>query len=100
MTTRITTPRPLYGWAQPTQAGDWITDMFERLPDDGWLYELIEGRVVRMPPPGPDHGRIESKIDYVLRAPGAEQPHTLAGDTTLDAGDVIPGVHIHLNDIW
>ncbi len=203
MATEITTPRPLYGWAQPTQAGDWTADMLERLPDDGWLYELIEGRVVRMPPPGPDHGRIESKLDYLLRAhvtahrlgetyvgetgwdltrrgeltdtilasdvavvhaerlplppprrgktyrpiapdliveiasptqyrpdmgdkarqwldrgarlvwvvwserreldiwvPGALEPRTLAGTTTLDAGDIIPGLHIPLSDIW
>jgi Uma2 family endonuclease len=36
--------------------------MLERLSDDGWLYELVEGRVVRRPPPGPDHGRIEGNI--------------------------------------
>jgi Uma2 family endonuclease len=58
MTTQLAAPRPLYGWAQPTVAADWTADMLDRLPDDGWLYELVEGRVVRVPPPGPDHGRI------------------------------------------
>jgi len=203
MTTQLDTPRPLYGWAQPTQADDWTTDMLERLPDDGWLYELIEGRVVRMPPPGPNHGRLESKLDYLLRAhltahglgetyvgetgwdltrrserkdtvltsdvavvraerlplppprrgktyrpiapdlvveiasptqyrpdmgdkarqwldrgarlvwvvwperreldvwtPGAQEPQTLASDAMLDAGDVIPGLRLQLNEIW
>nr|MDQ2828177.1 Uma2 family endonuclease [Chloroflexota bacterium] len=38
------------------------------LPEDGWLYELVEGRVVRMPPPKSRHGRLESIIDRALRA--------------------------------
>jgi Uma2 family endonuclease len=58
MTTQLAAPGPLYGWAQPTVAADWTANMLERLPDDGWQYELVEGRVVRMPPPGPDHGHI------------------------------------------
>src|SRR5579871_5133930 len=66
MTAQLTTPRPLYGWAQPTVAADWSADMLERLPDDGWIYELVEGRVVRTPPPGPDHGRIESKVNLAI----------------------------------
>ena len=66
MTTQLATPRPLYGWAQPTVAADWTADMLERLPDDGWLYELVEGRVVRMPPPGPEHGRAAGNIYLAL----------------------------------
>ena len=66
MTTPLATPRSLYGWAQPTVAADWTADMLEQLPDDGWLYELVEGRVVRMPPPGPDHGRAEGNIYLAL----------------------------------
>ncbi|HZS89861.1 MAG TPA: Uma2 family endonuclease [Chloroflexota bacterium] len=58
MTTQLAAPKPLYGWAQPTVAEDWTADKLELLPDDGWQYELVEGRVVRMPPPGPDHGHI------------------------------------------
>jgi Uma2 family endonuclease len=40
--------------------------MLDQLPDDGWLYELVEGRVVRMPPPGPDHGYVEGRIYLAL----------------------------------
>ncbi len=29
-----------------------------RLPDDGYRYELVEGRLVRMSPVNFDHGRI------------------------------------------
>ncbi|HWE64140.1 MAG TPA: Uma2 family endonuclease [Chloroflexota bacterium] len=68
MTTQLATPGPLYGWAQPTVAADWTADMLERLADDGWLYELVEGRVVRMPPPGPDHGHTEWSIAHPLGA--------------------------------
>ena len=66
VTTQLATPPPLYGWAQPTVAADWTADMLERLPADGWCYELVEGRVVRMPPPGPEHGRIEVNICLAL----------------------------------
>jgi Uma2 family endonuclease len=66
MTTQLAPPRPLFSWAQPTEAANWTADMLERLPEDGWLYELVEGRVVRMPPPGPDHGRTEGNIDVAL----------------------------------
>lgn len=38
------------------------------LPEDGWLYELIEGRLVRMPPPKGRHGRLESRLDSILSA--------------------------------
>lgn len=68
MTTQRITPEPLFGWAQPTVATGWTADMLEDLDDDGWLYELVEGRVVRMPPPGPDHGRIEWAIAHPLGA--------------------------------
>lgn len=68
MTTQLATPGLLYGWAQPTVAADWTADMLERLKDDGWQYELVEGRVVRMPPPGPDHGHISWSIAHPLGA--------------------------------
>ncbi len=66
MTTPLAAPRPLYGWAQLTVATDWTADMLERLPDDGWRYELLEGRVLRMPPPGTDHGRLEARLSRRL----------------------------------
>lgn len=66
MSSRLTAPGPLHGWAQPTVATNWTADMLERLPDDGWRYELLEGRVVRMPPPGPDHGRLEARLSRWL----------------------------------
>ena len=66
MTTPLVAPRPLYGWAQLTVATDWTADMLERLPDDGWRYELFEGRILRMPPPGTDHGNLEARLSRRL----------------------------------
>jgi len=66
MITQLAAPRPLYGWAQPTVATDWTGDMLSRLPDDGWQYELLEGRVLRMPPPGTDHGNLEARLSRRL----------------------------------
>jgi len=33
-----------------------------RLPDDGWRYELVEGRLVRMSPTGWRHGRVDMAL--------------------------------------
>jgi len=38
------------------------------LPEDGWLYELVEGYLVRMPPPKERHGYLELEIGATLRA--------------------------------
>lgn len=55
--------------AQPQAAPPaWTIETLEALPDDGWQYELIEGRLVRMPPPGPDHGNQEARLHGSLYA--------------------------------
>jgi len=66
MSSQIAAPRLLYGWAQPTVATDWTADMLACLPDDGWRYELLGGRVLRMPPPGTDHGSLEARLSCRL----------------------------------
>lgn len=38
----------------------------EKFPDDGYRYELVRGRVVRMSPPGFTHGRIAARIVALL----------------------------------
>jgi len=38
------------------------------LPEGGWLYELVAGRLVRMPPPNGRHGYLEAEIGGTLRA--------------------------------
>lgn len=39
---------------------------FERLPDDDFKYELVEGRVVKMSPPGARHGAIAVRLGHLL----------------------------------
>jgi Uma2 family endonuclease len=58
-------------WAEPAPAynGRLLTAAeLAALPEDGWQYELIEGRVVRIPPPRERHGYTESEIGGTLRA--------------------------------
>jgi Uma2 family endonuclease len=38
------------------------------LPEDGWLYELVAGHLVRMLPPKERHGYLQSEIGGTLRA--------------------------------
>lgn len=49
-------------WAEPVLM---TADELLRLPDDGWRYELVEGRLVRMPPTGGQHGSV---LMVLLRA--------------------------------
>ena len=37
-----------------------------QLPDDGFHYELINGELEKMPPPGPPHGRIAFRLSLYL----------------------------------
>ena len=58
---RIVTPgrelsmEALAPWAEPVLM---TAEELLRLPEDGWCYELVEGRLVRMSPTGAEHGRI------------------------------------------
>jgi Uma2 family endonuclease len=36
------------------------------LPDDGWMYELVEGRLVRMPASGFEASRIAARLIFAL----------------------------------
>ena len=37
-----------------------------RLPDDGYRYELVEGRLIRMSPVSFDHGRVVLQMGFLL----------------------------------
>ena len=37
-----------------------------RLPDDGYRYELVEGRLIRMSPVSFDHGRVVMQMGFLL----------------------------------
>lgn len=49
-------------WAEPVLM---TAEELMQLPDDGWCYELVEGRLVRMSPTGGRHGRV---VMALLRA--------------------------------
>ncbi len=58
-------------WAElaPAYAGRTLAAAdLAALPNDGWLYELVAGNVVRMPPPKERHGYLELEIGATLRA--------------------------------
>ncbi len=44
----------------------YTVDEFMRLPDDGYVYELVQGRLERMSPTGGEHGRIASRLNVLL----------------------------------
>ncbi|MGH2410158.1 MAG: Uma2 family endonuclease [Chloroflexota bacterium] len=81
------------------------------MPADSWRYELVEGRVVRMPPPGPEHGRLEGNIylalalhirarslgevyvgetGWDLTRPGEQRDTVLAGDVAVVRTERLP----------
>jgi Uma2 family endonuclease len=47
--------------------GSLTVDEFAQLPDeDGWTYELYQGRLIRMPGPGGEHGMIQWRLTSLL----------------------------------
>jgi Uma2 family endonuclease len=51
-------------WAEPVL---FTADDLAALPDDAWHYELVEGRLVRMPPTGVAHGDMTARLVVLLR---------------------------------
>jgi len=62
-------------------------DELARLPDDGWAYELIEGRLVRMPPPGFEHG--VNELDLAASLLYYVRDHHLGSVTVGDTGFIL-----------
>jgi len=55
-------------WAEAVPGAVCVTaDDLTALPDDTWLYELVEGRLVRVPPVGFEHGDLETELAAELR---------------------------------
>ncbi|MEO0974511.1 MAG: Uma2 family endonuclease [Pseudomonadota bacterium] len=50
-------PSPLYTLAD-----------LQRVPANGWRYELLHGQLVKEPPPGPLHGTIAATLTHLLSA--------------------------------
>ena len=58
------------------------------LPDDGFRYELDEGVLRRMPPPGFRHGRVQNRAGRVL---GDHADETGAGVVVTESGFMLAG---------
>jgi Uma2 family endonuclease len=50
-------------WAEPAR---WTAEDLLTLPDDGWRYELVLGRLVRMAPTSWGHGRATNRLQRAL----------------------------------
>ena len=49
------------------RVGHMTVEQFEQFPmEDGWNYELHEGRLISMPGPGREHGRIQTRLTILL----------------------------------
>src|SRR5437764_4160823 len=46
-------------WAEPVLM---TAEGLLQLPEDGWRYELVEGRLVRMSPTGGRHGQVAAEL--------------------------------------
>ena len=55
-------------WAEPVPDAKvpMTADELLRLPRDGWQYELVEGRLVKLPSVGPWHAHKASRLDTAL----------------------------------
>ncbi len=53
-----------YAMSQPARLV--TADEFERFPDDDFRYELVQGRVVKMSPPGFRHGALAIRLGSLL----------------------------------
>jgi Uma2 family endonuclease len=52
--------------AEPVPGQPMTADELWAMPDDGWQYELVEGRLVPMAPPGGTHGEIAAMLSWAL----------------------------------
>jgi Uma2 family endonuclease len=50
-------------WAEPVLM---TADQLFHLPEDGWRYELVKGRLVRMAPTGSEHGRVATELFFAV----------------------------------
>jgi Uma2 family endonuclease len=68
-------------------AGLMTAEDLARLPDDGWKYQLVEGRLLRMPPTGGDHDTIAARLIISLGA--FVQTHNLGEMTLSQSGYLV-----------
>src|SRR5436305_1543911 len=78
-------PDPIAPWAELVpNTGIMSTDDLYALPDDGWQYELVEGRLVRMPPEGFKASRLAMRL--ATRIDSFVEAHALGAVTGSSGG--------------
>jgi Uma2 family endonuclease len=79
--------------AMTTQAKTTTADDLLNLPDDGFRYELVEGELRKMPPPGRRHGRIivnlSTPLDQYVRAQGLGEVYAEVGYLLAEHPDTV-----------
>jgi Uma2 family endonuclease len=67
----------------PPQAAGMSAEQFARRPDPGCPEELVEGRAVRMPPPGARHGQLCNRLGRLIGNFAEENDlgHVLSNDS-------------------
>lgn len=62
-------------------AGPWTFDDLEKLPDDGWRYEVVDGALLMTPPPTDFHQAVGRRLFRQLdrQAPADWEPVAAAG---------------------
>ena len=81
--TALLTPPPTAAPPAPAGAGLMTAAEFAALPDDGRLLELIKGKVVELSRPKPRHGKVCSRIAYLIERwhEGRDAGHVMSNDT-------------------
>lgn len=86
-------PEVLAPWAEPVPGPVTVMTAAElaHQPDDGWIYELVEGRLVRMPPAGTNHGGYGA--DLLLSLGLYVRSHRLGRVFTTETGFLLSGIN-------
>jgi Uma2 family endonuclease len=68
-----------------TERRHFTADDLLTLPDDGWRYELVQGRLIQMPPTGVDHGAPTDNLYFAMGQvrTGARLGQSLPGEDRL-----------------
>ncbi len=76
-------PSPIGGTTMATATVLLTAEEFGSRPDPGYPEELVQGRIVRMPPPTPRHGQVCGKTDRLLGTFADEHDlgHVLCNDS-------------------
>jgi Uma2 family endonuclease len=70
--------------------GEWTYEDYRRLPDDGWIYEVIKGELYMSPAPTPIHQENKGNLFAELRDYGRKHDAGKAYDAPIDV--ILPGL--------